>query len=282
MLDCSRDKLKGMLWGLVVGDCLGSPIQFSTRHGHKLITGMEPAIGVYGRDLPPGYYTDDTSMSLAVMESYVRLGRYDLRDIAGNFVQWFETGKFSSITGHAFDIGGATVSAMRGLKRGSLRNGGESSQGNGSIMRFAPTYIIAKAEDNPVIMMEISDLTHCSSRIRALVQELASLLDGLLGGSNTITSDLTSETAPNSGWAFDTVAAAKWAMANFSNFRDGMLAAVNLGGDSDSIGAVYGQLAGAYYGFGAVPVEWITVVKDKPYIDRLVEAFIDKTLARRR
>jgi ADP-ribosyl-[dinitrogen reductase] hydrolase len=243
---------------------------------------MEPAIGVYGRDLPPGYYTDDTSMSLAVMESYVRLGKYDLRDIAGNFVQWFEDGKFSSIPGHAFDIGGATVSAMRGLKRGSLRNGGESSQGNGSIMRFAPTYIIARAENNPDIMMEISDLTHCSSRIRALVQELASLLDGLLGGSNTITSDLTSETAPNSGWAFDTVAAAKWAMANFSNFRDGMLAAVNLGGDSDSIGAVYGQLAGAYYGFGAVPVEWITVVKDKPYIDRLVEAFIDKTLARRR
>ena len=53
-----------------------------------------------------------------------------------------------------------------------------------------------------------------------------------------------------------------------------MLAAVNLGGDSDSIGAVYGQIAGAYYGFDAIPQRWVKEVKDWRKINELIEALI--------
>ena len=53
-----------------------------------------------------------------------------------------------------------------------------------------------------------------------------------------------------------------------------MLAAVNLGGDSDSIGAVYGQLAGAYYGFSAIPEEWIRQVKNWQWVDSFIDDFL--------
>ena len=61
------------------------------------------------------------------------------------------------------------------------------------------------------------------------------------------------------------------------NFRDGMIAAVNLGGDSDSIGAVYGQIAGAYYGLSAIPAEWREAVKDWKKVDDFIGNFLQTT-----
>jgi ADP-ribosylglycohydrolase len=54
-----------------------------------------------------------------------------------------------------------------------------------------------------------------------------------------------------------TLEAALWAFAKGSSFEEGCILAVNLGDDSDTVGAVYGQLAGAYYGVEEIPVEWI-------------------------
>ena len=53
-----------------------------------------------------------------------------------------------------------------------------------------------------------------------------------------------------------------------------MIAAVNLGGDADSIGAVYGQIAGAFYGFDAIPERWLSAVKDRHQINELIENLI--------
>ena len=273
-MNFDQDKLRGMLWGLVVGDCMGSPIQFTSKDGHREITAMEPAVGVYGMDLPKGYWTDDSSMAFCIMESVIRLRRYDLPDIAANFLRWYQTGFLSSWK-RAFDIGGATHRAMRGILQGRLQNGDDSTQGNGSIMRFAPGFILAEACNNPDIIAEISDLTHNSRAIRRLLAELRLTCLAILDGdASRLHSTHTRESAPNSGWAFDTVEAATWAFCNHTTFREGMLAAVNLGGDSDSIGAVYGQLAGAYFGCDAIPQEWIHDVKDWQTIDARITDFL--------
>ena len=273
MLDFEH--LKGMLWGLVVGDCIGSPIQFSSKDHHRIISGMEPAVGVYGVDFPAGYWTDDSSMAFCVMESLMRLKRYDLQDIANNFVKWLENGFMSSWEGRAFDVGGATYHAIRGIQQGMLKNGNDSTQGNGSIMRFAPGFIWSLATHCPNINEEISDLTHNSPAIRGLVRQISEKLTSLLNGDKSVIhSTHTRESVPNSGWAFATVEAAYWALCHFDSFREGMLAAVNLGGDSDSIGAVYGQLAGAYYGFSAIPEEWIRQVKNWQWVDSFIDDFL--------
>ena len=167
-----RDRAKGALWGLVVGDCLGSPVQFTGKESHPWITEMVEC-PVFS--LPPGYWTDDSSMAMCMMDSYVRKGKYDLKDIGRTFVRWYQDGYLSSVEGRSFDVGVATTNACREIAfRKSLVNGSEEAQGNGSIMRFAPSWFIARKEKDPAkAMHEISDLTHCSMRVRETVDKLA-------------------------------------------------------------------------------------------------------------
>ena len=267
------DRIKGMLWGLVVGDCFGSPIQFSGKDDHPWITEMV-ACPVFR--LPPGYWTDDSSMAMCIMDSYVRRGGYDLKDIGETFVRWYADGYLSSVEGRSFDVGGATASACMAIgSKGSFVNGAESSQGNGSIMRFAPSYLIARKEVRPEILHEVSDLTHASARVRGVVDRFASVLDEHMAGVRTtaVSEYATRDKANNSGWAVSTLESALWAFQTTGTFADGLVAAVNLGGDSDSIGAVYGQLAGAYYGFSGIPDRWVKSVKTWKTVDGLIERF---------
>ena len=269
-----HDRARGMLWGLIVGDCMGSPIQFSGKDAHEWITEME-VCPVFG--LPPGYWTDDGSMALCIMDSYVRKGGYDLRDVGATFVKWLREGYLSSVEGKAFDVGGATYDGVGAIARGSLVNGEEESQGNGSLMRFAPSYLIARAEGRDEIMHEVSDLTHASRKVRAVCDEMAGILDLHLKGEryeDTLAAGLERAKVPNSGWVVDTMVAAKWAFVTTQTFEEGMIAAVNLGGDSDSIGAVFGQMAGAYYGYRAIPERWVKEVKDWKKVDKWIEDFL--------
>lgn len=269
----NKDRVKGMLWGLIAGDAFGSPIQFSGKDSHPWITEMV-ACPVF--HLPPGYWTDDGSMAMCVMDSYVRKGGYVLKDIGDTFVRWYRDGYLSSMDGQSFDVGGATAMAMHEIARGNLVNGSEDSQGNGSIMRFAPSYLIARVLNRSEIMHEVSDLTHASARVREVVDRFAAVLDEHLNNKRTTARSAyaTREEVNNSGWAVSTLEAALWAFNTTETFEDGMISAVNLGGDSDSIGAVYGQLAGAYYGFGAIPKRWVESVKTWQKVDDLIEAFL--------
>ncbi len=265
-------RFKGMFWGLVVGDCLGSPIQFTDKDSHPHITEM---VSCPHFNTPEGFWTDDSSMAFCVAESLVRLGRYDLADIGNNFVRWYDDGFWSSMP-YAFDIGNATAVAISRIKRGSLRNGEESSQGNGSIMRFAPSYIWNYGHADRRILHEISDLTHCSNKIRETVDLMARICDEHLLGHRTSVQSIyqTRDEVNNSGWAVSTLQAALWAFQSTKTFEDGLIAAVNLGGDADSIGAVYGQIAGAYYGFDAIPERWWKAVEECQKVNDLIEALI--------
>jgi ADP-ribosyl-[dinitrogen reductase] hydrolase len=271
-----RDKVKGMLWGLIVGDALGSPIQFTDKDNHPWITEMEycPVFNV-----PAGFWTDDGSMAMCIMDSFVRKGDYDLNDVAETFVRWIKDGYLSSIEGRAFDIGNATFASLSKFSEtGSLVNGEESSQGNGSLMRLAPSYIIARALNRPEIVREVSDVTHASNRVRETCDVLALVLDlHMAGGRSSYGpgSKTPREKVPNSGWCVDSLNAAMWAFNTTNTFEEGMIAAVNLGGDSDSIGAVYGQIAGAYYGFDTIPERWVKAVKTWEKLDVLIEKFLD-------
>lgn len=274
-----RDRAKGALWGLVVGDCLGSPVQFTGKESHPWITGMEKC-PVFG--LPPGYWTDDGSMAMCIMDSYVRKGKYDLKDIGRTFVKWFMDGYLSSIEGKSFDVGMATANACKEIAfRKSFVNGSEESQGNGSIMRFAPSWFVARKEKDPAkVMLEISTITHCSNRVRETVDKLAKILNEHMAGDRTsaVSAYKTREEVNISGWAVSTLEAALWAFNSTHNFRDALVAAVNLGGDADTIGAVCGQIAGSYYGHSAIPRKWLEAVKDWQKVDALIENFLDMAL----
>lgn len=83
-------------------------------------------------------------------------------------------------------------------------------------------------------------------------------------------SDITS-----SGWVVDTLECALWAFFKYDTWKEGALAVVNLGGDSDTAGAVYGGLAGAFYGFDDIPGEWVDGMQNKGFIESIASALSD-------
>ena len=265
-----KDRIRGMLWGLIVGDCLGSPVQFMNMDSFPKVTEMIPC-GHF--NTPAGYWTDDGAMALCIMESVVRCQKYDLEDIADNFIRWYDDGFCSSLD-YSFDVGSATVMGIHGLKRGELCNGFEDSQGNGSIMRFAPSLLLDNGDNR--IIHEVSDLTHNSCKVRETADLMAEICRTHLSGVKTpLQSEYSMrEEVNNSGWAVSTLQAALWAFHTTDNFEEALIAAVNLGGDADTIGAVCGQIAGAYYGYSAIPERWLAVIKDREKLDNLINDFM--------
>ena len=265
-----NNRIRGLLWRLIVGDCLGSPVQFMEMDSFPKVTEMIPCRHF---NTPAGYWTDDGAMALCIMESAVRCQKCDLEDIADNFIRWYDEGFCSSLD-YAFDVGRATAMSMQGLKCGKLRNGSEDSQGNGSIMRFAPSLLLDNGDNR--IIHEVSDLTHDSCKVRKTLDLMADICRTHLSGRKTehLSEFSCREKVNNSGWAVSTLQAALWAFHSTDSFEEALIAAVNLGGDADSIGAVCGQIAGAYYGYSSIPERWLAAVKDREKLDKLINDFI--------
>lgn len=270
------NRLKGMIYGLVVGDCLGACIEFSDKDNHLFVTDYQNG-GPH--NLRAGDWTDDTAMALAIMDSIICCyGEVNKNDVMDKFCQWFRNGKYSS-NGYCFDIGFSTSHALNNhlinkkyhLHREKMNQ--SESKGNGSIMRLAPTvvYDFIKNDNNYSKSFEISNLTHENEYVLDVVKKMCNVLFSHLKGVKTEIQSAYKERkeVSNSGLAMNTFNAAMWAFHSTSNFEEGMISAVNLGGDSDTIGAVYGQIAGAYYGYDAIPERWRNGIIEKVFIDNL-------------
>ncbi len=279
-----RDRAKGALWGLVVGDCLGSPVEFHRRTDHKWIDKMEPC---EHWNLPKGCWTDDSSMAFCVMQGFIdHPADFRPEHVAKNFAGWLLRGEWSC-TDNAFDVGMSCRNGIWGyLHRKSLKNGDEHSQGNGGVMRFAPSWLVARKlfatkGERTTLMHDLNDITHCSSAARKTITTLAEVFDEHIAAGRRTAMETTAKdwrAADNSGWCVSTLDTALWAFNTTNNFRDALVAAVNLGGDADTIGAVCGQIAGGFYGFSAIPKNWLTDIKDRERLNAFIDQFLGMTL----
>jgi ADP-ribosyl-[dinitrogen reductase] hydrolase len=289
-----EDRLTGALVGLAVGDALGTTLEF-TRPG--TFTSITDIVGGGPFTLKPGQWTDDTSMALCLADSLIELGDFDPRDQMDRYVRWHRDG-YRSSTGRCFDIGNTVRQALtRYLETDNPMAGSTDpfSAGNGSLMRLAPVAIHFAADPTLALarVAESSRTTHGApdavdacryfaalllGAFRGLSKD--ELLDPAFGERNGFWRD--HPLAPNvaavaaghwrrenppdikggSGYVIDTLTAALWAFHHSHDFRHGALVAVNLGGDADTTGAVYGQLAGAHYGVSGISEEWRAVLHD--------------------
>ena len=161
-------KHKKFLIGFAIGDAIGVPVEFSGREDLK----ENPVVDMRGYgsyNKPAGTWSDDTTMTIATIESIARLKTIDYNDIMNNFAQWYENGSFT-IDG-LFDIGGTTRRAILNFIEGfgSFEYGStdERSNGNGSLMRILPIayYLYSKFGNNfndeaMEIIHNVSALTH--------------------------------------------------------------------------------------------------------------------------
>jgi len=296
------DRYRGCLVGLAIGDALGTTIEFKGPGSFEPITDI---VGGGPFRLKAGQWTDDTSMALCLAESLLECHGFNPSDQMDRYVKWYREGYLSS-TGTCFDIGNATRSALERYivaKEPFSGTVNANSAGNGSIMRLAPVPLYY-AKDPALAMKyccESSLTTHGALECMDACKYLGSLIIGAIQGRDkeTILNPLfhpidgywekdvlcdkilaiakgsfkrkNPPAIKGTGYVVDSLEAALWAFYSSISFEEGLLLAVNLGDDADTTGAVYGQLAGAFYGESALPGKWVKKLYDQSVIESLAE-----------
>jgi ADP-ribosylglycohydrolase len=291
--------------GLAAGDALGAAVEFSPPGTFAPVTDM---VGGGPFHLAPGEWTDDTSMALCLAESLLECNGFDPADQMRRYTRWWREGYLSS-TGRCFDIGNTTYAALAEFERtGNPFSGSPDARaaGNGSLMRLAPVplYFAGSLSNAMRYAADSSQTTHGTLEAIDACQVMAALIVLAIRGVpklelldpaalratigtavdlNTLSPRIVEivdgsfikRNPPEirgTGYVVHTLEAALWAFYRSSSFEEGALMAVNLGEDTDTTAAVFGQLAGCYYGVDGIPGRW----RDKLAHGELISRFADR------
>jgi ADP-ribosylglycohydrolase len=284
----SIERYCGSLLGLAVGDALGVPLEFKVPGSFTPITDM---IGGGPFSLKPGQWTDDTSMALCLAESLIEKRDFEPVDQLIRYCKWYRTGYLSS-TGQCFEIGMTVKEALEKFERYQQPNCGSTDQysaGKAPLVRLAPVALfyahipqqaIEKSGESAKTTHQMQTAIDACRYFGALLvgavnkvekqkllskryspavgywekKPLVKEIDAIACGSFK---QKQPPTIIGNGYIVKSLEAALWAFYHSQNFEEGALKAVNLGNDADATGAVYGQLAGAFYGESAIPRPWL-------------------------
>ena len=307
------ERILGGLWGSLVGDALGVPVEFKDRATVQ----ADPVIDMRGfgtHQQPHGTWSDDSSLLLCSTESLLHR-EFDTEDMGRRFVLWRRENLWTP-HGEVFDIGATTSHALARIAKGVRAEmaGGDDplSNGNGSLMRILPVSL--RFASTP--MRQLTDRIHRASAIThrhprsqmacvfftLIIRELLNGLSAPEAFANGL-SAFRSHYEPEAWWAaeFDyfqlllagdlghqpereidssgyvvhTLAASIWCLLTTSSFQECVLKAVNLGGDTDTTGCVAGGLAGSHYGLAAIPQPWRDVLARRDEIELLFNRFAE-------
>lgn len=306
----TTQRVFGGFWGAIVGDALGVPVEFTSREERRRnpVTDMR---GYGTHQQPPGTWSDDSSLLLCTVAALCEK-EYQSEQLAELFLAWQDRGHWTPY-GKVFDIGNATSAALARIRQGVLPEEaggiGEFDNGNGSLMRILPValrYAGAPSEEMLGMAHRVSALTHRHPRSQMACGLYCCMAIGLLNGltpaeayrfmieeghryyneapfnreilhfarilSGTIGEVRESDIAA-SGYVIHTLEASLWCLLTTSSYADAVLAAVNLGDDTDTTGCVTGGLAGLYYGLPAIKSSWIQALAQQKNIEIALNAF---------
>ena len=303
-----RDIIKSVMIGHAVGDALGVPVEFCGRK--ELLKNPVTDMRGYGSyPVPAGAWSDDTSRSVAALDSLAN-GEILYDEIMRNFVKWAKFDDYTP-TGMMFDIGFTCKTAIRryfeedGCSALACGLPYENANGNGSLMRIHPFVLMAYFREDlrslaDTIFENASRLTHAHERsvlackiygrllfslienpsrgsvFKALAEAKAIYADSCeyIAYRRLFLSDfaaLAEREIRSGGYVVDTLEAAIWCLLTTDSYEKCVLKAVNLGEDTDTVAAVAGGLAGALYGYEAIPKKWRDTLIKREYIEEMCD-----------
>lgn len=250
--------------------------------------------GTWGK--PAGTITDDTDQALCIARSLAEIGEFDPSDTAHRFVEWYDSGPF--------DIGVMTRQSIQKLKQGySWDEAGQkvweaspegSNAGNGSIMRCPPLAIAyaSNLDELSQVSRDPSRITHADPRCtygcsvlnltivgyltgkdRPLVQALdrvrSDAPDELITALDPLVTGETPDSLSTSGYVVHTIQTALHDAIHADSAENAIITAVNRGGDTDTIGAVAGAIAGARFGASELPERWLNEIDEEQELRQL-------------
>ena len=265
-----RDPMRSCIYGLAAGDALGVPYGFRARDTFEC-TGMADG-GARGR--PAGTRSDDTSTALCIRSSIEQFAYIDAAGIAGRFRRWPERGDFTC-DGRAFDAG---ATCERAISTGVPAKSYDGC-GNGSLMRTAPLASPDRFDTDEI--REVSATTHAHPAAEWPCVASCDTLQAVCRSGTPAKHVLRRryghiasrpvEAVESGGHCEHTPEAALRCLPNTGPYADCVLAAVNLGGDTDTAAAVAGALAGVYCRFEAIPPKWVGRLRGKAVIDQCIQ-----------
>ncbi|KIY71930.1 ADP-ribosylglycohydrolase [Cylindrobasidium torrendii FP15055 ss-10] len=331
-------KTRCAMLGTAMADALGGPAEFHKRFKYPHVESMGENRN-FGIKLPPGTWTDDTSMMLCLSRSMARCEEFSEADQLAAYTRWLRDGELSAV-GKCFDVGNTVRGAVQ-LYVGCKENGeqalrlikeqlgGERNSGNGSLMRLIGVPLVfwrdeaearSKARRSSIAthpnvlcqeacevwalvvarMMKAGTCGESMSKLDVLkifagFDYTTSQLKGLLACS---AQDVETEhpllrliarmdgqipsvaDLPSSGYVVHTLVAALYAFLSTPNFEAGAIFTANLGDDADTVAAVYGGLAGVWYGCEGDPFwservqEWHSDLIRKDLLEHIIREVV--------
>lgn len=253
--------LKSAIYGLAVGDALGVPFEFKKR-GTFTCNGMT-GYGTWNQ--APGTWSDDTSMTLATLDSIKERGCIDPEDMRRRFCDWLHQSAYTA-NGETFDVGNTTRIALE--QESGLDD--YHANGNGSLMRMLPLAFTEATDDE---IRAVSSITHAHKLSTNACVEYVHLARQLIQGELFARDEIKNKSMDaiqSTGFVLHTLEASVWCLLTTDSYEEAVLTAVNLGDDTDTTAAVVGGLAGLLYGFDSIPKDWIDQLKNKALIDSIL------------
>jgi ADP-ribosylglycohydrolase len=270
-------KAQGCLMGQLVGDSLGSLVEFESPEiiGRKYPAGVrEMADGGCWNTLA-GQPTDDSEMAIVLARTLVERGTYDSRAALGAYQAWLDT--------NPFDCGATVAAGLRGRPN-------TESQANGALMRISPVGILGAAHPlttaaewakqdamlthpNPICIqvnmlfaMALARATSSDLAPEQLYTEIKQWADAMESDPLICVTIAKAAHAPpadflsQQGWVLIAFHNALWQLFHARCFEDGVVDTIMRGGDTDTNAAICGALLGSVFGLESIPRRWVTAV----------------------
>jgi ADP-ribosyl-[dinitrogen reductase] hydrolase len=296
-----RERFRGTLLGVAVGDALGAPAEYLTPEQVAERWGvLTEMVGGGVHDVVAGETTDATAMTLCLAESLAAQGDFVPQDVADRYLAWFQCNpKDVALTVRAVMLGIKAGTSVDLAARRAYEILGSPTSGSASMMRCSPLALRYwnDPETRRDVSLRESELTHFDRLAGwacvALNELIAAALQGRLRQNIlAVAADLEDEDSRisetlreaavaepeeihSSTAVVETLRAAVWCVLQAKSFEEAVVLAVNLGNDSDTTGAVTGALAGALFGERNIPSRWLDVLADGPRLlaaaDRLAD-----------
>lgn len=276
-----RNVFRGAFIGGAIGDAIGLTNELCFAPHIRTMDGIVGG-GIFA--VEPGTWTDDTSLMLCVADSLIAQHGFDANDQATRFVRWWRDG-YLACGGRTYDIGNVTTMALfHYMQTGNPYSQvtSEHAAGTGAMIRMVPLGLCFATQPTALVAYATrgSLITHaapsavCVSQLIALMaaralfctdkQQLfaeawpcAPLHDAVYPVMAGSYRTLHPPQIINSTYVVRTLESVLWSLWHHDSYRSGVLALANLGGRSGAACTTYGQIAGAWYGEAAIPVQWI-------------------------
>lgn len=304
-----ENKIKGAIYGLLIGDAVGVPYEFHLAHQipHIDEIDMRPPEN-FDRSYPSiaaGTWSDDGAQALCLLSSLLVHQQLNVQDFMSRLSQWYNAG-YMAVDGHVFDVGVQTAEAIRkyllGVPLMQIAPNDEHANGNGALMRVLPLALWHQGSDQQLIEDAYlqSHITHGHLRSKVCCALYCLWARYILKGVEIQQAwvkalevlreyyqhcPLDAEQleffirpdeilgAKGSGYVVDCLRSARFALQQ-PTYEGVIKAAIALGHDTDTTACVAGGIAGLYYGFNALPQHWYEQLRAKEVVEPLVDSLI--------